>query len=533
MENKHHTEKKLKLFDLVSNLGVSAAQAQQPGAVDINRYSLELFFQTYHRNGLLYILTSDHIEHGFKTLTDVTQTNELKDLKMLIDQCFIFAFCNIIVNDGSKRANLFLDRQSKWTSFSNDFIQCLKVIEPESIDGIPEISQFLMNPKDLEFSESFYANLNKYLAKNPVPGFIYLLRNFLHDEQTIVENVKCNSEKDINDNNLKFGYANMILPFNESNIPHIVYKSHDPKSLRISPTLILKKPVQGSVHIPSLTSTHLPENVYTAVFDPKNYASAYCIGSELFYLPSCEKAIKLKSHQFSISAIAFSTNGNYVLSGDTMGNIQLQNINDKKVIYYQNVRNAITSISFYNNIFVVGTIIGNVYYFETSSTKYLRCFSLHTDAITFLQIHPNCEYFVSASMDSLIRVYSFSLGVCVRVWKQQNKIPLSCRFSNNGRMLIITFNDGLLNIFDIGTGNLIRSMSIDAYTIDSIFSPDDQTFAVVDKSGGFSLWETNEHNKNSLIVLRIDHIEPIVLSFLSNDEIRVIGQYKEKSFNDE
>ncbi|KAH0794595.1 WD repeat-containing protein 70-like [Histomonas meleagridis] len=136
-------------------------------------------------------------------------------------------------------------------------------------------------------------------------------------------------------------------------------------------------------------------------------------------------------------------------------------------------------------------------------------------------------------MDGYIRVYSITLCACVRIWKSSGKIPLSCRFSHNGKWIIVTCDDGLMDIIDVGDAKVIRSLIIDAYTIDACFSPNDRRFAVVDRTGGFSLWDVDDLGKESLTVLRIDNIEPFTVQYLENDEIRVVGKYSDKNYGNE
>ncbi|OHT13585.1 hypothetical protein TRFO_03350 [Tritrichomonas foetus] len=519
--------------DLIARLGYLSVKSQEPSACKIDEFAVEQFFANYQRTDLFCVMTADHIEHGFNALAKASKIEGLEQLTAILEHIFIFAFCNIIVNDGTERAQLFLDRQSKFTSFPPKFIKTIGSLQPKDIDNFPEFSEFISNPSIIEFDPEFYHNLNSFIQKNPIPGSIYLLKHFLHNEIPVNSPITYSTTKDNRPIELNYRSECLTIPFHESNVPQLIQRSQQYSEFKISRQitgLMMKRPTTKPPHIPSLTSITVPRHASTAAMDPKSSAICYSELNSIYYVSPDNAVTKLRSHSHSITALSFSSCGKFILSGDCCGDVMVQSVNGKKHFVYQSIPETITTVTFYNRIFAVGTLSGSIYIYETNSKDVLRILLFHksndpqvTSAITFMSIHPNCEYIASVSMDNTIRICSITQAVCVRLWKCPTKIAMSARFSHDGKLLIVSCSEGCLYIYDIGSTKITRTIPIEAPLIDAIFSPNDQLIAIVDKTGGFSLWDSVDLTADNLIVLQIDKIKPINISFLEGDEVRVIG----------
>ena len=512
--------------DLIARLGYLSSKSQEPSSCEIEQFSVEQFFNNYVRRDLSCVMTSDHLEHGFCTLARAAKNDGLRDLSNLLDQMFIFTFCNIIVNDGTERAKLFLDRESSFTTFPAEFIAAIGKLDAKDIDSFPEFSEFIFSPQSFDFDHDFYDNLQSFIQKNPIPGAIVLLKHFLHNKGATDSQVLIAQVKDNHQINLKFRSELLVTPFHESNVPQLIQKPlqlNDHK-LNRSFTSQSKRSMPKPPHLPSLTSIIVPNYAHNAAMDPTSCAFCYTYLNNIYYVSRDHKLSKLRPHFHSITAITFSPCGKFILSADCIGEIMIQSVDGKKFSNYQNIPETITSVAFYNRIFAVGTVSGYVYIYETNNRNILRVLLFHKASVLFLSIHPNCEYIASVSMDNTIRLCSITQANCVRLWKSQTKYPSSVRFSHDGQMLLVSCSEGYLYLYDIGTTKLIRSILIDAPLVDAIFSHNDQMIAIVDKTGGFSLWDTNDpQNDTPLTVLQIDRIKTIAMQFLESDEIRIIG----------
>jgi hypothetical protein len=512
--------------DLVATLGFLNVKVPLPSAVDRERFAPELFFNNYCRPELSCVMTADHIEHGFHAIGKAAHTAQLSELQRLIDHFFIFSFCSIIVGDGKERARAFLERQANFSAFPPEFLQALAEIEPNEVDNHQEILQFLMKPCSTEFSLEFYRNLDTYLNENQVPGMIYLLKHFLHDESHGATRVPAVYAKDNHSVELQHRTDQLLFPFNESNVPRVVHRTHkynEFKTTRNVPSLFVKHSTARPVQLPSLTSMTVPPDSLIAAMDPCSPAVVYGSGNELFYVSAGQELCRLRPHVRSVSVVTFSSCGRFILSADVCGDIRVQTTSGDKFTDYEPARESVTAVTFEGPMFAVGTLSGRIYLYQTDERHTRRVFLLHTAGVTFLSIHPNYEYLASTSIDGLIRLYSISMGTCARVWKLPKALPLACRFSHDGKMLLTVASDGSLTILDLGANKVFRTIPIEAAVIDAVFSPTDHMIAVVDKTGGFSLWDTNNVSAESLTVLRIGRIRPLAHDFFDRDEVRVLG----------
>ena len=132
--------------DLAARLGYLSVKIPQPASVDLKRFAVEQFFHNYWRSDLSCLMTADHIEHGFNVIGDAMERQGLGELVSLIDHIFIFALCDIIVNDGKQRGGLFLDRQAHFSTFPEAFISALHEFDETNVDQNAEISEYLMSP---------------------------------------------------------------------------------------------------------------------------------------------------------------------------------------------------------------------------------------------------------------------------------------------------------------------------------------------------------------------------------------------------
>jgi WD40 repeat protein len=501
---------------LATKLGFINVKISPPAAVPLSRFAADLFFRTYTRPDLFCVMTADHIEHGFHVLAQAVQGGRLSELQRLLDHIFIFAFCNIIVGDGQPRAHKFLARQAAFSSFDTGFIDALRSLHAEEVDDHPEIAKFLMKPCTTEFSKGLYENLNRF-SENQIPGTTYLLRHFLHDGSDDSDSQKVEFERDNGYTNLADRTDHFTLPFREPVAPPVW-----PNRPRVGPAPTPKHANAPAVFLPTLTALTVPPQALVAAMDGSTTSMAYAVENEIFYLPLLCRVDPLRPHLHAVSAIAFSTCGKFLLSGDVGGNVRIQSLSNGTSIEYEPMKEAITALGFEGPVFAVGSLSGVIHVYETEMIRAKRILLFHTAGITFLSIHPNLEYLASASMDGLIRLHSVTLGTCVRVWKFDS-FPLSCRFSHSGKLLLSVSSSGTLTLTDLGANKVLRNIEIQAAAIDAVFSPNDEVIATTDKKGGFSLWETFNDSGESLTVLRITRIRPLALAYLTGDEVKVLG----------
>lgn len=547
------SREKLKPADFVAALGFHKESSDKfkisdpailPTSCNINLYAFDLFFENTHHSELLKILSSDHIEHGFKIIAEAAQTDNLHNLKNLIDRIFIFAFIEILLADKSERANLFVKRQSHFTSFEEDVIQQLYNIKCDMADSIPVIFEHIMGPVQTEFGLSFYENIDEFIDKSTAPAISFLLKPFLHNEIS-QKTIDLPISSQINNRPTELFGEIEKLPkfFAETPLPKISPNQYPFAKFKVAqncPIIHISKPKFTPSQIPSITCMNAPRYVESSSMSKSSLEFIFSVDSKL-YLYKCETEDETKSemktiytHINSINCVCMSDCGNWALSCDIAGQIHVMNVNQTdRNCDYQPARSCITCCTFSPDIphmFAIGTLSGEVLVYSISCHTIKRVLVGHSKGIVSVKIHPNFEYLASVSLDTSIRIWSITQGCCVRLFRAPGNLPTSIRFSHNGHLIMATSADGNVVIHDIGTGKPIKSFRPSENSVmDAVFSLNDQMIIGYDRLGNFFFWETNEKYGNQIATVRIDRVRVAAMECLESDEIRIIGCAKQSS----
>lgn len=518
-------------------LGFSNDINREPNC-DINRYAFEFFFHnSLNPNLMKFSLTSDHIEHGFQVLAQFSEKKQ--KIKQIINHLFLFAFTEILFADNSERANLFIERQSHYCTLKGEDLRQLVDLDPELTDSVSVLFDHLVAPLDLELDQKFFEDINELFLENDLaPAISFLLRHFLHNKDQMRENSKfdkiCVKEFDVEDT-YRMDSTPSYFVENESTIQH----NHTPyaefRIIQKNPVLYINQPKYIPHPLPSLSCVQIPYYAEYTALATESLSFAYSCGSQLFHI-SNNVFTPLDFHQSAISAIAISPCGQWVLSGDSSGNIKLQN-NKGDLTYYEPANKLITCIGFDKRIpkqFYVGTLNGIILYYCTDCKKPYRMFVGHHGSIVQCAFHPNGEFIASTALDSAVRIWSISKGSCVRVFRAAGDIPTSIRISNSGKMCMTTSVRGQISIVDLGTTQVIKKIDEDekrsTKSFDAIshikfadFSPDDAIIVALDSNSNYITWQIKENQSEGPIVFKLDKIKAKSLEFLVNYEVRILA----------
>ena len=546
-------------IDLTSTLGYVKEKISKPGACSLNRFALELFFEFQRGDAINLFFTADDLENAYSAIFSASQTENLKDLSKILDQCFIYVFTDILVGDGEERAHAFLESKKSTVSkeLQENIIPNLFSIPPDQIDSVPDVLESNMRAPPKTFQPQFYFELSNFAEQNSKnPCLIFLLRKYFHnlvpvDEILHVTNIGRNRplREIVNDDRER--------PFLDE------YKGQTNASQDSSQSSSRKhnSNKQGQ---PSLSQITAPYYANICVSDYLSNTIIYSVERELFIMDMQNEAKKIFDSDEEISALAISPGSKYILVGDVSGNVyqlkekedsdiiqkphqseneeeevderkQMEEIRNRKseqygyvITKFMNCRSLITCIAFTPQLFsqfAVGTLNGSVYVFDSSQKTPLRLFALHRTGITSIVIHPNGEYIASSSVDGSVRIWSVTLAACVRIFNFTLKKPVSLRFSHNGQLLLVVCSKGSLYLLEIGTAKQLRYTSIEAQLVDADFSMNDTHIAITDTTGGFSLWsiEKISGTGDPHVSLTVDNITPCHVNYVGLNEIRITG----------
>ena len=125
------------------------------------------------------------------------------------------------------------------------------------------------------------------------------------------------------------------------------------------------------------------------------------------------QAITLKGHTSYVESIAFSPDGQTLVSGSQKGNMRFWDVRDGKQQKTIDLHNdSITSISFSHNgeIIVYGSYNGTVSLLDVNTYENIRTFTGHVDEVKTLTFSPDDQTLASTGVDSTLRLWDVSTG---------------------------------------------------------------------------------------------------------------------------
>lgn len=522
-------KEKVRPADIPSFLGFNPTTCPYPSNVDINRYAFEIFFENSLKPEIgKFALNSDHIEHGFQIYAEKSQ--EFPKLKLLINHLFLFAFTEILFADGAARANIFLERQQANCTLSQEEIRQLFDLNPEFTDSITTIFDHLVAPIDINFDTDFFNNINKIFDSAPAVSF--LLRHFLHDENSNVIQAPESKVAPYNQLNLMVQDDKLPQYYTETSSPNIQQHTTpfaEFRMVRNYPTIYISQPKYIPPPLPSLSCIHIPKYADFAAVSKTSTAAVFSSDCQLFYVNELSGITELIPHSETITALYLSTDGKWVLSGDSSGGILLQSIDKKQHMWYEPARSLITCIApapAFLHQFAVGLLNGTALLYDVSLKSPIRMFIGHTMPISCIDVHSNSEFIATSSSDGYVRIWSATRGECVRLFKGAGLSPTTVKFSHGGHWLFSSVASGEISITKLGDGKVFKHRKLSAGLVCADFSPDDEVVAGFDGYGNFMMWETKEMQNESPESVRIDRTRIIAMEFINSSEIRIVGCQK-------
>ena len=164
--------------------------------------------------------------------------------------------------------------------------------------------------------------------------------------------------------------------------------------------------------------------------------------------------IALEGHFDKVSAVKFSPDGKYTLTGSDDAVIRL---------------------------------------WDTKTGVLVRIFSGHTDEITYLSFSPDGKSIASASVDGTARVWDIATARTVYVVEGYDAEVQNVAFSPNGQFILTTTDKGGAKIWDADTGKFVMEIGRGRIGLGAVFSPDGKYILSGDSGDSYAarLWDVS------------------------------------------
>ncbi len=205
-----------------------------------------------------------------------------------------------------------------------------------------------------------------------------------------------------------------------------------------------------------------------------------------------------EGHTDDVESAVFSPDGQYVLSGSDDNTIKLWDVNTGELIhFFEGYTNSVNSVAFSPDGHYV--LSGNPDWDDTmklwdvNTGELIRSFEGHTNSVWSVAFSPDGHYVLSGNGDSTMKLWDVNTGELIRSFEGHVNNVKSVAFSPDGYYVLSGNGDGTMKLLDVNTGKLIRSFEGHTYyAVWSVaFSPDGQYVLSGDGDSTMKLWDVN------------------------------------------
>lgn len=220
-----------------------------------------------------------------------------------------------------------------------------------------------------------------------------------------------------------------------------------------------------------------------------------CVLLVVILTSSVHGSVKLQiipntGHTGPISSVAFSPNGQQLLSGSHDNTLRLWDTTSGKLlrVFEGHGKSASAKFSPDGRNVLSGSYDGTVALWDVASGKLLHSFSAHTQEVASAAFSPDGRQVLSGSFDGTLRLWDTESGELLRTMKVGAPI-IAVAFSPDGQVVISGGLDNMLRAWKTENGKEIGSIAGHSDGVTSIaFSPDGKLLLSGGGDGKIRLW---------------------------------------------
>ena len=212
---------------------------------------------------------------------------------------------------------------------------------------------------------------------------------------------------------------------------------------------------EGKIHAAALS----PDNRWLAVGGWFNDDSI-----RLIDLPSGQVVRLFKGHRNVISALAFSTDGRYLVSGSGDNTARIWDVASGQSVHtLSGHRDHIYAVAFSpdGRLAVTGSNDDTLKLWDSATGKHLADLIGHSNDVASVAFTPDGTYILSGSFDQTIRLWDGQTGAAIKVLARQDATVDHLSITPNGSKVLTGAGDGqkINKVFAIPSGERLASFS--------------------------------------------------------------------------
>ncbi|KAL5320208.1 hypothetical protein ACEPPN_011009 [Leptodophora sp. 'Broadleaf-Isolate-01'] len=202
---------------------------------------------------------------------------------------------------------------------------------------------------------------------------------------------------------------------------------------------------------------------------------------------------KLEGHSASVNSVAFSSDGQLIISGSSDQTIRFWDaITGALLQVIKGHSGSVSSVAISPDCRQVASasVDRTIKLWNTATGAALQILEGHSGSVSSVTFSPDGQILASVSADQTLRLWDAITGALLQILAGHSGPVSSAAFSPDGQILASVSADQTLRIWDVTTGALLQTLQGHSGSISSVaFSPDRQILATASADQSLRLWD--------------------------------------------
>jgi WD40 repeat protein/class 3 adenylate cyclase len=261
------------------------------------------------------------------------------------------------------------------------------------------------------------------------------------------------------------------------------------------PTATLWNAITGE-KIRSFSSSRVGDLVSSVAYSPngKYVLGAWDRIARLWDAATGEEVHKFIGHTAMITSVAFSPDGNTILTGSLDGTARLwDTVTGKEIHWFFSHADAVGSVVFSpdGKYVLLGKSDGTAGMWAVQAGAEIRQFLGHTGEINAVAFSPDGKFILTASADRTVRLWNVVTGEELQRFVGHADNIWSVAFSPDGKYVFTSSNDGTVRKWDPQSGEELQRYTDTQEVSRMAVSPDGNSLITGNSKGEARLWRIN------------------------------------------
>ena len=237
--------------------------------------------------------------------------------------------------------------------------------------------------------------------------------------------------------------------------------------------------------------------------------------------------ITATGHSYYVESVAFSPDGNYVVSGSRDNTAKVWEVATGNVITtFTGHSSYVYSVAFSpdGNYVVSGSRDSTAKVWEYDTGNVITTFTGHSNDVHSVAFSPDGNYVVSGSVDNTAKVWEVATGNVITTFTGHSSYVYSVAFSPDGNYVVSGSIDNTAKVWEVATGNVITTFTGHSNYVESVaFSPDGNYVVSGSRDNTAKVWEYDTGNVITTFTGHSNYVYSV--SFSPDGNYVVSGSY--------